>query len=121
MATIAGVDCGGMGLPETDGRVLQRSIGTNAAGGLKIKKFRDPDSTFQFTLRGKTTTVKDNLATALLAAQTTTVAITPDSHINLGNGAGTLVNAYWLGPDLNQWVKDAHDAWTIPLIFRYSS
>jgi hypothetical protein len=121
MATIASVDCGGMGLPETDGRKLQRSIGFDASGGITIKKFRDPDKTFQFTLRGKSTTVKNNLATALLAAQTTTVAITPDSHIDLGNGAGTLVNAYWLGPDLDQWVKDAHDAWTIPLVFKYSS
>jgi hypothetical protein len=119
--TIASVDVGGSGLPESDGRTLQRSLGVAASGVVKIKKFRDPERVINFTLVGKTTTVKNNLATALIAAQDTTLAITPDAHIDFGNGAGTAVNVYWLGPDLTEWRKEINESWTIPLSFKYSS
>ena len=120
MATIAGVDVGGFGLPEQQTRILNRSIGVAASGTVKIKKFRDADLEFMVKLNGKTTTVKNNLYTALAAAQTTTIAIAPDAHIDVGNGAGTTVNACWIDGNYEP-SKTTHDFWDIILRFRYSS
>jgi hypothetical protein len=121
--SIAGVTVRGFSQPAVDGRVLQRSIGEAASGSTKIKKFRDPDRLLNILLKGETLTTKNSLATALLAAQTTTVAIviTSESHIDLGNGAAATVNVYWLGPDLTEWKEIVYNNWEIPLLFKYSS
>ena len=120
MATIAGVDVGAFGLPEQPVHVLNRSIGVAASGTVKIKKFRDADLEFVIVLNKKTTTLKNSIYTALAAAQTTTVVVDPDSQVDLGNGAGTAVNAYWVDANYEP-SKDAHDAWDITMRFRYSS
>ena len=121
--SIAGVTVRGFSQPAVDGRMLQRSIGDSASGSTKIKKFRDPDRMLNILLKGETLSTKNTLATALLAAQTTTVAIviTGETHIDLGNGGAATVNAYWLGPDTDQWKEIVYNPWEIPLLFKYSS
>lgn len=121
MASIAGVSVGAFELPEVDGRVLHRSLGVAWSGTMKVKKFRNPSRDIVIHLRAKSDSTVSSLATALLAAQHTTVAIAPDSHVNLGNGAGSTVNAYWIDEDMKTWQKNNHNAWDIRLTFRYSS
>ena len=119
---IAGIDVGAVSLPESAPWRLQRSVGISESGAVKIKKFRDAEKDIVLSLVGKSLTLRNSLYVALAAAQTTTVVITPDAHIDLGNGAGASVNAYWLGPDPSGgWMKDAHDSWTMQLNFLYSS
>lgn len=115
--TIAGQEVGAMALPEEDGRRLNRSVGITASGSVKIKKFRDEDRDILIVLKAKTTSVKDALFTAMAAAQTTTMSVDPDAHVDLGGGAGVAVNAYWIDDAYNA-TKDSHDAWTITLRFR---
>jgi len=117
---IAGVSVGAMALPETPERILQRSIGVAWGGSVKIKKFRDADLEFTINLVSKSTALISSLYTALAAAQATTLVITPDSHVDLGNAVGASVNAYWIS---NSWTprKNQHDAWDLQMRFRYSS
>ena len=120
--TIAGVDVGAISLPESAPWRLNRSIGISESGTVKIKMYRVADKDIVIAVSGKSLTTRNALYTALAAAQTTTVVLTPDAHIDLGNGAGSSVNAYWLGPDpADAWQKDTHENWTLKLIFRYSS
>lgn len=120
MATIAGVNVGSFSVPENPQRTLNRSVGISQGGAVKIVELRNPDRVFSVTLTHKTAALMESLYTALEAAQNTTVSIDPDVPVDLGNGSGTAVNAYWLDPAWSP-VKSGHEDWDITLRFRYSS
>ena len=116
MATIAGVDVGAFSLPENDTRRQQRTLGEAWDGSFQFYKFGSSRRVITIPLRHKTTTVKDSLATALEADANYQVSIDPDSHVDLGGGAGTAITAQWIDTEFNA-VKVNHDAWDIQLNF----
>jgi predicted deacylase len=120
MATIAGVTVPAFHLPEEDIAQLNVTRGKSQSGSMMIREFRASDKVFSITMTKVSDSTKASLKTALLAAVTTTVVVDPDAHIDLGNGAGTAVNAYWLDPAWRT-PKQNHDAWDITLTFQYSS
>ena len=116
MATIAGVEVGGFALPENDSRQQNVSIGQAADATFQFRKFRTSDRLITIILKRKSTTIKDNLGTALEADADYNVSIDPDSPVDLGGGAGVAINAQWVDKQFNA-VKVTHDAWDITLNF----
>jgi hypothetical protein len=119
MATIAGVTVT-FALPENDTRQLSVSMGQSQDLSWQYKKIANPTRIIRIPLRGLTTTIKDNLITALLADADGNVSIDPDAHVNLGNGAGTAVNAQWVDQTVD-FKKTTHDFWEGELTFVYIS
>lgn len=117
---ISTVSTGAWGLPEDDTRRQNVSIGQAASGAVKFYKFRASDRTFTIILKSKTGTIKDALATALEGDADYTVLVHPDTHVDVGGGAGVEVNAKWIDPVFRA-VKVNHEAWDITLNFLYIS
>ena len=116
MAEIAGVDIGAFALPENDTRQQQVTLGEAWDNSFQFYKFGASRRVITIPLRNKTTAVKNSLATALEADANYQVTIDPDSHIDLGAGAGTAITAQWIDSEFNA-VKTNHDAWSITLNF----
>ncbi len=116
MATIFGVTVT-FALPENDTRQQNRSIGRAHDGTIKVNKFRGSDRIIVIPLRGLTETVKESLATALEGAANFQGTIAPDSHVNLGAGAGTSITAQWLDNAFD-FTKNKHDSWDGTLTFQ---
>ena len=117
MATIAGVDVGAFSLPENDTRRQQRTLGEAWDGSFQFYKFGASKRIITIILHGKTTAKKDELATALEADANYQVAIDPDSHVDLGGGAGTAITGQWLDDEFNA-TKGDHDFWDIIMNFQ---
>ena len=115
MGTIAGVTIT-FGLPENDTRIQNVSIGQAWDGSWKTVKYRTSDRKITIPLRGLTTTLKNQLVTALESDVDRVVAIAPDSHVDLGAGGGVSINAIWTDLEFNA-TKTIHDAWNIELNF----
>lgn len=116
MATIAGRNVGAFRLPENDSRQQNVSVGQAADGSFKFYKFRASDRLITIVLVNKTTTLKNLIGSDLEGDADYTIAIVPDSHVDLGAGAGTSINAKWIDRQFNA-VKVTHDSWTITLNF----
>ena len=115
MAQIAGQTVT-FALPENDTRAQNVSVGQAADGSFKFYKFRASDRIISIPLRGLTTSLKDSLASALEADADYTVAIAPDSHVDLGGGAGVSINAKWIDKQFNA-IKERHNFWSVTLNF----
>jgi hypothetical protein len=116
MATIFGVDCGAWALPENDSRQQNDSLGQAASGSVKCYKFRASDRIATIILKGKSTTVKNNLGAALEADADRVGQLVPESWIDAGGGVGVTVNAAWLDKTFGA-VKDKHEFWNIQMNF----
>jgi hypothetical protein len=116
MATIAGVDVGAFALPQEDRRKQNISLGQAADGTFSKRVLRAPDEMFRIILKGKSTSTKNSLRTALEADADGNVSIDPDSGTDLGGGDGTAVNAQWVDPEFVA-VKDNYESWTITMNF----
>ena len=113
---IAGVDVGFASLPEEDDRQQRRTLGEAWDGSFQFYKFGSSRRVIPIILRRKTTTLKNSLATALEADANYQVTLDPDSHVDLGGGAGTAITGQWIDERFHA-VKVGHDAWDIQLNF----
>ena len=115
MATIAGQTVT-FALPENDDR-KQNDVHLQAADGtFKYYKYRTSDRILTIPLRGLSTTAKNSLASALEGDADKSVTIAPDSHVDLGGGAGTSVTARWIDPVFAAR-KISHENWEVTLNF----
>jgi len=119
MATIAGVTVT-FALPENDTRNQNVIVGEAEDGSNKYFKHRASDKIIVIPIRGLTTTTKESLLDALEADADRVITIVPDSHVDLGNGVGTSITAFWLDTDLD-FRKTRHDFWEGSLTFKYVS
>ena len=115
MATIAAVTVT-FALPENDTREQNVSLGHAQDLTWKYLKYAASTRRITIPLNGLTTTVKDALATALEADADGCVTIDPDSHVNLGAGAGTAITAQWIDKAF-EFTKTNHDSWSGVLNF----
>jgi hypothetical protein len=115
MATIAGVTLT-FALPENDTRRQNTTLGQAQDLTWKFFKHGASDRMISIPLHGLTTTVKDSLATALEADADGNVTIAPDSHVDLGAGAGTSITGQWIDP-VFEFAKNIHDSWSGVLNF----
>jgi hypothetical protein len=116
MATIFGVDCGSWALPENDSRSQNDSLGQAASGAVKGLKFRASDRMVTIILKGKSTTIKNNLGAALEGATARAGQLVPESWIDAGAGVNTTANVVWVDKQFNA-VKDNHEFWNITVNF----
>ena len=113
---IAGVDVGFASLPENDTRQQRVTLGEAWDGSFQFYKFGSSRRVIPIILRRKTTTLKNSLATALEADANYQVTLDPDSHVDLGAGAGTAITGQWIDAEFNATKVD-HDAWDIQMNF----
>lgn len=118
-ATIAGRTVT-FGLPENDTRRQNVTLGEAWDGTFKFFKLRGSTKFITIPIRGLTTTNKEALLDDLEADANYQVNIVPDSHVDLGNGAGVLIVAQWIDRETN-FVKTTHDFWSGSLSFIYVS
>src|SRR3990167_1405863 len=119
MAQIAGQTVT-FGLPENDTRRQNVTLGQAWDGTFKFFKLRASDKFISIPIRGLTTANKESLLDALEADANYQVTIAPDSHVDLGNGAGTSIVAQWIDRETN-FQKTTHDFWSGSLSFIYVS
>ena len=117
MASIGTVDVGAFGLPDDEPRMRRTTVGTDAAGGVHALKINTNLRDIAIILRHKTSAVMASLEIFMWANEAVDITITPDAHVDLGNGAGTAITAKWMDGGFNL-KKVTHDAWDIVLTFR---
>ena len=115
MATIAGVTVT-FALPENDTRKQNDAHIQAADGTFKYYKYRTSDRLLAIPLRGMSTTTKNSLVSALEGDADKSVTIAPDSHVDLGGGAGTNVTARWIDPVFDAR-KTNNEKWDVDLSF----
>lgn len=115
--TIGTVDMGLAALPEQDPRRRRTTTGIDAAGTTRALNVGAKVREIVLVFRRKTLAKIQELETFLFTNDAATIAITPDAHIDLGNGNGTVVNAKWIDDEFTP-IKQSHENWMITLKFR---
>jgi hypothetical protein len=109
MATIAGLSCT-FGLPESDEREQNVSLGQAGDGSWKRVKFADSKRASLIPLHGLSTADKTTLENIVENSSNQQVKVVSDSHINLGAGNGAFVRLQIMDNTLD-FQKDNHEKW----------
>lgn len=117
MATIGTVNVGAFGLPDRQPRTRRTSHGMDAAGGTRMLNLGAKTREIVVILRRKTATVIADLETFLFANETANITITPDSHVDLGAGAGVAITTKWIDARFDP-SPFRYQAWDVTLVFR---
>lgn len=107
-------------MPENDTREQLVTTGQAQDLSWKMFKYGVSNKVISIPLKSLTTTTKESLLDALEADANYQVTIAPDSHVDLGNGAGTSIVAMWVDKIPN-FIKNTHNSWDGVLNFIYIS
>ena len=114
--TIAGVETGPWAYPLPDERERHVSIGQATDGSYKQLSLGPTNRVITITLKGKGSVMMASLGDALDADADGVASLAPETHIDLGGGAGVAVNAQWLDGKFVA-TPDNYESWSTVLHF----